>query len=142
MLFAIVGVLVLAPVAVFATTHVAPEPPKSIWNGAACAPDNMSPTKACGLCDAIVVTSNIFRFLIQLGIYAATIYIVYGGIMMMVSGGDEARYKAGKAIIKRTLIGLAWILGAWLIVNTLFKFLVKDPNKDPWNKVSCVATVR
>lgn len=52
-----------------------------------------------------------------------TALFLLGAILMVGSGGSEASLAAGKKIMKSSLIGLALILGSWLLLSTIVYFL-------------------
>lgn len=56
---------------------------------------------------------------------AAVILIIYGGILWMTSAGEDKRAKQGKMVIKNAVIGLAIILGAYVIVNFVIASLIQ-----------------
>ena len=51
----------------------------------------------------------------------AVVYLVYGGIAYLTSGGNEDRVKAAKNVILTAIIGLIIVVAAWLIVSTISK---------------------
>ncbi|MDD5693328.1 MAG: pilin [Patescibacteria group bacterium] len=53
----------------------------------------------------------------------AILLVIYGGIMYMLSAGDEKRAAKGKQIILYTLIGVAVIVGAYFIITLVMNFL-------------------
>jgi hypothetical protein len=50
----------------------------------------------------------------------AVIMLIVGGIMYAISSGDEAKIKKAKATITAALIGLAFAILAWTLVNFVF----------------------
>ncbi len=52
----------------------------------------------------------------------AILLVIYGGIMYMLSAGDEKKAAKGKAIILYTLIGVAVIVGAYFIITLVMEF--------------------
>ena len=64
--------------------------------------------------------------------------IVAGGVMFLTAGGDPGRIGSAKKILTATVIGLAIILAAWLIIDTVIMFLV--PSSSPfqsWETIDC-----
>jgi len=79
-----------------------------------------SVTKTCSsFCDILETAQHIIYFGITLVFFAFTpIFILWGGILILISGGSTERRGQGRKIITGTVIGLAITLGAFLIVNT------------------------
>ena len=48
---------------------------------------------------------------------AALFFFIYGGFQWLISGGNEEKIKKGKATITSATIGLAIILGSYLILS-------------------------
>ncbi len=107
-----------------------------IWNGRYTVICNQSGEGPCDFCDAIKVTANIVDFLVEITLVLAVLMIVYGALMMMISGGNEQRYTGGKSAITNAVIGIAIALGSWLIVNTIIHVLSGNPNI-PWAEIAC-----
>lgn len=53
----------------------------------------------------------------------AVIMIAWGGVTMATSAGNESKFKKGREVITAAAIGLVIIFAAWLIINTITKFL-------------------
>ena len=62
------------------------------------------------------------RYLI-LGIIAALVYLLYGGIKWITSGGDKAQVEAARNHIVAAIIGLVILVLAWVIVAVVFTVL-------------------
>lgn len=52
----------------------------------------------------------IANFIFNLGVPVAVIIIIYGGIMMLISGGKPAQYQKGINALKYAVYGLAILL--------------------------------
>jgi len=68
----------------------------------------------------------------------AVLMIVVGGAMFLTAGGDPGRIGGAKKILTATVIGLAIIFLAWLIVDTVITFLT--PAGSPfqnWSTINC-----
>lgn len=53
----------------------------------------------------------------------ATALFLYGCLLMVSSGGNDATLSSGKKIMQSSLIGLAIILSSWLILATAVSFI-------------------
>jgi len=70
--------------------------------------------------------SQVFQHqIIPISILGAVFMFVYGGILIIFSGGDAARVTAGKDIILGTIIGLIMILLATVILGAIDANLLK-----------------
>lgn len=76
----------------------------------------------CNFNDIFILINNLIKFFLSnILLPIIIVFILYIGFLLLTSGGKpDARSKA-KTIAKNILIGLAMILGAWLIVFTIFK---------------------
>jgi len=71
----------------------------------------------CQFCDLAKVAANIFRFLRDIAFYIAVLMIIYGGIMLIFSGGSPKRIENGRKILTSAIIGFAIVVGVSLILN-------------------------
>ena len=72
----------------------------------------------------INLIDNVIHFFVyDLGVPVATIAIVYAGIIMVTKPDDPAKLKQGKEIMMTAVIGLIIMLGGYLIITTIFKYL-------------------
>lgn len=65
---------------------------------------------------------NIFLGLIGIG---ALIVIIYGGALYLFSMGDPKKADKGRKVLGYAIIGLAIILGAYIIINTALSILTQ-----------------
>ncbi|MDO8621006.1 MAG: hypothetical protein Q7R31_01880 [Candidatus Levybacteria bacterium] len=70
---------------------------------------------------------NIPQFIIQLifviGIIIAIVFLIYGGIKWVLSGGDKTAVEAARNHIVAAIVGLVIILGSFLIFSLVFQLL-------------------
>ncbi len=78
---------------------------------------------ACKFCHFFIMFQNIIDFVLQLVAIIGVLMLVVGGVMFFFGGTSPNMLSKGKEVIKSTLIGLAIIFGAWLIINTFFTFI-------------------
>lgn len=55
----------------------------------------------------------------------ALLMFVYGGFLWLISGGENEKVKKGKATITWAVLGLAVIIGAYMLVSTIISALEK-----------------
>lgn len=75
-----------------------------------------------GALEALIKT--VFNYALEyIAIPVAVIMIAWGGITMVMSAGNESKFKKGKEIITAAAIGLVIVFAAWLIVTAVVGFL-------------------
>lgn len=115
-------VCLLLPLAGFA--HVPPLPYWATDGLLACNGSGGNSNPCQSLCDLVHTFVHFVYFGITLALFiAAPILFAWGGIMMMLAGGDPGKMQSAKKILTGTLIGVLITLGAYLIVATFIKVL-------------------
>jgi len=96
----------------------------------------------CTLCDIFVMVKNIIKFLMDLIIVIAPVFVVIGGIIILTGGIKPDQIALGKKIITSALVGIVIALLSWVILGTLFNVLAKPAGEGgmpwAWNKIECV----
>jgi len=96
---------------------------------------------ACKFCDLFTLFSSLINAAIEICIALAVMFIVYGGFLILTSNASPSNLSKGKTAIWSAIIGLAVLLSAWLIVDSILKFLVgRDvitSEWGPWNSLTC-----
>ena len=64
---------------------------------------------------------TILNFILGFLGFIAVVYIIYGGFLYIMSGGDDGNVEKGKKIILNAAIGIIIILASFAIVNTVLK---------------------
>lgn len=77
----------------------------------------------CNLCDIIQTGINIFRWILGILGGAALLLFVWHGFGWITSGGNKEKIEASKKALAHTVIGLAIVLGSWMIVNIVISLL-------------------
>lgn len=100
------------------------------------------PQPDCTLCDLLELAQRVLHFAIQMAFLIIVIFIVYGGFRWIFSVGKEENIREGQRIITNAIVGLIIILCAWLIVNTVFWFIVQvgfssDYYTGTWYNIEC-----
>ncbi|MBI3458757.1 hypothetical protein HY061_00635 [Candidatus Azambacteria bacterium] len=89
----------------------------------------------CNLCALLRTGKNIINFLIYTIAPALVgIFVAYGGIMFLISGGSEEKVTAGKDAIKVAITGYIIVLLSWLIIQEIFLVFAKNTG---WAKLPC-----
>ncbi|MBU4512422.1 pilin [Patescibacteria group bacterium] len=84
---------------------------------------NCRDTGDCSLNDFLQVFINASQWILGVVGSVALLMFVVGGVMWIFSGGNEQRITRGKQIIMGTVIGIALVLGGWLMISFLGKLL-------------------
>lgn len=84
------------------------------------------PGKAITITDITTTVKSVVQLLITLAAIAAVAAIVYGGLIMASSAGNDTKFKKGKDIIRNAIIGAVVIFGVGVIINTIADF-TKSP---------------
>ena len=88
-----------------------------------CPPDGQPQPPGCGAAVNIgnVIGSGL-NLLLFIAFMAALVFLVIGGIKWILSGGDKEGATKAKETITSALIGLAVVLGAWILINIVLQF--------------------
>lgn len=86
---------------------------------------NLSAPTAAGnvVSDPSVIIRFAINGLIIVGIVAALLFLLYGGIRWILSGGDKAKVDTARNTIVAAIVGLIIVILAWVIINTVVKLL-------------------
>ena len=77
--------------------------------------------RQCQLCHLENLARDLLRFAVYVAVFLATILIAYAGFRMVMAQGDTGAVKEAKEILVKAILGLVFVLSAWLIVDTLMK---------------------
>lgn len=83
----------------------------------------------CGFDDIIEMINNFVTLALYLVVPIIALTFAYAGFLYLTSGGDQSKAKDAKKIFTRTLWGLLWMFGAWLIVKAIAVALL-DPTQN------------
>lgn len=84
--------------------------------------------EVCGICELIQFLVNAFRLLLAFVGAAALIMLVWGGFQWLTSAGSDEKVTKGRGTITGAVFGLAIVLGAWTLVNSII-FSLAGPAK-------------
>jgi len=114
----------------------------------AAAPDYLVPTGCkegcpCSLCDLYTLGKNIVDFLLfSIAVPIGAALFLYGGTMLMTSGGNEKQLGKGKSAMTGAVIGMAIAFFAWAIMNVIlttigFQIGFKEGAKSWYDPPTC-----
>jgi Type IV secretion system pilin len=96
----------------------------------------------CTSCDIIEMSNLIIQWLIGITFMFFAIIAVYHGFKLVTSGGNSGAKSAAKSGFTNAFIGLFIILGAWLLVDTIVRGVVRGSDGEiegygPWAEIKC-----
>ena len=96
----------------------------------------------CTYCDLLNMAQSILDFIVKYVLFTGgVIFIMWGGIEMIMAGGSPTKYQAGVTRIKATIIGILIAFSSWFIINTVLNILAVDQTGKPmnivWDKIDC-----
>lgn len=84
-------------------------------------------TGSGGFCCALWTVSNLSRLILGLMGAVALLFFIYGGFKWITSAGESGRVKEGQKMMTQTVIGMAIIALAWVVVNFVVTSLADKP---------------
>jgi hypothetical protein len=94
-------------------------------------------TDSCTICHLVQLIQNILSFLITVSVVVATLMFVYAGFLYLTASGSPDKLKKAHGIFWNVLIGFIFVLGAFLIVDTIMKTFYNESKFGPWNEIKC-----
>lgn len=79
--------------------------------------------------DLEVIFSRILNVAVGFAVVAAFIMLVIGGFKLLTSGGDQKGTESAKKTITIAIVGLAALVGIWLILKFIYIFTGVDVTK-------------
>ena len=94
----------------------------------------------CQLCHVGSLITRLITFIVSLSPVVAAIGFSIAAFFLITSAGNASKVIRAKEIFKSIAIGLAILIGAWLLVDTVIKVLTGDKNGllKPWQALTCV----
>lgn len=90
-----------------------------------------------------VPLENIPQFIVTLlfivGLIIAIVFLIYGGVRWILSGGDKARVEAARGHVVASIVGLVIVAGAFLIFSVVFQILGA---RNPLTGGLCIPTLK
>lgn len=87
----------------------------------------------CDFCAAVLMGQLIIAFFFKMAVIAATLAIIFAGLLYMFAAGKTDTIAKAKAMIKYTLIGFVIIFAAWAAVDSMLTILgYIDPVGGEW----------
>lgn len=110
-----------------------------------CTGDGVGMGQCTNLCDLLSTGQRAVYFGLTIAlVILAPAFLIWGGILLIISSGATERIEKGRSLIRSTIIGLLLLMSSWLIVNTFFyfaaKFMTVDAQQITWSSISCSVT--
>ncbi|MDP2669319.1 MAG: hypothetical protein Q8P07_05865 [bacterium] len=87
----------------------------------------------CTPCDLWPLAKNIVWFvLFQLAIPVLTVALLVGGVMILISAGNQSLREKGKALIWNGVIGILIAFTAYLVINTIIATIANNKFTAAW----------
>lgn len=85
------------------------------------------PLSQAGFLGTDVKLENVPQFIVTVllvvGVLIALVFLIYGGIKWILSGGDKAAVDAARKHIVAAIVGLVIVVAAFFIVNVVFTLI-------------------
>jgi hypothetical protein len=98
----------------------------------------------CKLCDLIKGIFDIIKYIESILFVIFVLAFVIGGIIYITSSGESGMMEMGKKTIMNAVIGIVIVLGSFLIVSTVIRYLGTKTNMGmgnvTWNSFDCTPT--
>ena len=97
-----------------------------------CKCEGMAPGWGC----VLQVLQNTINLGISLGIIFVMLALAYGGLLFILNSTNPGNLEKGRTVMLNSLIGLAVVLSAWLVVDFVMKTLYNEDSEfGPWNAI-------
>ena len=133
--------ILLAPGLSFAADEVTAD---GIYTGGGIIPCGQSAANPCNSCDVVVLANTVVKWLIGITFMFFAVTAVYAGVKLVMAGGNSGALQDAKEMFTNLFIGLIIVLGAWLFIDTLLRFVLQGGETGniqgygPWSQVKCV----
>lgn len=77
----------------------------------------------CNFASLVQLGQIIINWLVYISVIVAAVLFGWAGVKYVTAGGDPGKIKEARDIIRKTLIGFLFVIGAWLIVYTITEAL-------------------
>lgn len=87
----------------------------------------------CTLCEMIQTVVNVGLFLLGIAGAIVLLFFVYGGFMMLISGGNPDRINKGKSILVNSTIGIAIAFLAYATISFIISSVTQQGPGFNWS---------
>ncbi len=89
-------------------------------------PCDGTPAHPCTFTSLLNLVNRMIRYLIYLMIPLSAIVFAYAGFLLITKGGNPGAREQASGMFMKVVLGLIFVLGAWLIVSTILDALGVD----------------
>jgi hypothetical protein len=102
---------------------------------------------SCSICHVVDLVNNVIIILFSAVGMIFAVLMMIAGFGLITSGGNQSALDAAKSKFSNAIIGLIIVMGAWLLVDTVVRGLLKGEDGNlgvtfsgfgPWSEVECV----
>lgn len=83
-----------------------------------------------GLLSIANVFQFIVNFLFAIGFILALVFLIWGGIKWIFTRGDKTKVEEARNHIQAAIVGLIFVIAAFVIINIVVQLLTGQPIKD------------
>lgn len=95
----------------------------------------------CTICHLFILLDNIIDFLVKISFVLAGFFIAWGGILILVAGGNPGKIEEGKKAMTAAIMGLLIVLVSWVVIDTVLLNLANPAAFPgwawPWHTINC-----
>lgn len=110
-------------------------------------------TAECNICNFAKLVNNLSTFLVYFATVITALLVMWAGFKYMTAADNPGQIKEAHQILWNVVIGFVFLLGSWVIVDTIMKAFLKSGggfdgavqvNNEwgPWNNIICPPTFR
>ena len=81
------------------------------------------PDQAVPAASADAIVRFVFNLLIIVALLISLIFLIYGGIKWITSGGDKTAVESARNTVVAAIVGLVIVLLTWVIINFVLQLL-------------------
>ncbi len=94
-------------------------------------------SKPCDLCSMLYMLKKVLNYMVEVALVIALLMIIIAGLLYAFSAGDTHMSGKAKDIIYYTLLGLAIMIVAWVIIAAILNGM-GYANISKWDQIDCV----
>lgn len=93
------------------------------------------PSKSCELGDFLAIIALVVNFLLSFSGLIAILFVLWGGLQMILANGNPSQIQAGKSTITYAVLGLILTLAAYMIIAYVIGLLTGNAGGNPFDSL-------